>query len=175
MAVGQLPCCVPSTSPQFPLPIFTVALPPFPAVVRPFAQKVGGPWSCRSSAWEHLNSISDGLWEEWSLLAETGQGCRGGTPQRKGWRVCGWSPKAHQRRRKPVVSWNMSEEKKACSLMDSFIIPAPAGWLIFSPGSSQHNKEGLYIQNLFFFFKLKTTVSHPHEKIREDHVIVMTS
>lgn len=26
----------------------------------------------------------------------------------------------------------------------------------------------------FFLFKLKTTVSHPHEKIREDHVIVMT-
>lgn len=27
----------------------------------------------------------------------------------------------------------------------------------------------------FFFFKLETTVSHPHEKIREYHVIVMTS
>lgn len=54
-----------------------------------------------------------------------------------------------------VVPWSMSEEKKACSLMDSFIIPAPAGWLILSPGSSQHNKERLYIQIFFSFLNWK--------------------
>lgn len=35
-------------------------------------------------------------------------------------------------------------------------------------------RETLHAES-FFLFKLKTTVSHPHEKIREVHVIVMTS
>lgn len=105
VAVGQLPCCVPSNSPQFPLPIFTVALPPIPTAVEAFAQKVGGPWSHHSSAWEHLNCTSDGLWEDGSLVAESVQGFQGGTLQRKGWHVCGWSPEACQRRRKPVPWW----------------------------------------------------------------------
>lgn len=105
VAVGQLPCCVPSTSLQLLLTIFTVALPPFPAVVRAFALKVGDPWSCHSSAWEYPNSINEGLWDEGSLLAETGESFRGSTLQRKGWHVCGWSPKACHRRRKPVPWW----------------------------------------------------------------------
>lgn len=55
--------------------------------------------------WEYLNSINEGLWDEGSLLAETGESFRGSTLQRKGWHVCGWSPKACHRRRKPVPWW----------------------------------------------------------------------
>lgn len=62
-------------------------------------------WPESGRPWEYLNSISDGLWKEGSLLAEIAQGCSSGTLQRKGWRVCGWSPEACQRRRKPVPWW----------------------------------------------------------------------
>lgn len=105
VAVGQLPCCVPSTSPQLLLPIFTVALPPFPTVVRAFALKVGDPWSRHSSALR-VSELRQWRALRWRILAGwTGESFRGSTLQRKGWHVCGWSPKACHRRRKPVPWW----------------------------------------------------------------------
>lgn len=77
----------------------------FHGCVAPFSYNGYSLWPESGRPWEYLNSISDGLWKEGSLLAEIAQGCSSGTLQRKGWRVCGWSPEACQRRRKPVPWW----------------------------------------------------------------------
>lgn len=133
VAVGQLPCCAPSTSPQCLLPIFMVALTSFSYRLCP---ESGRPW-------EYLNYISDGLWKEGSLLAETAQGCRSGTLQRKGWRVCGWSPEACQRRRKPVPWW-----------IYSLFQPLPGDWYSLQGVQSTTKRDFTY-RNFFSFLNWK--------------------